>query len=254
MNGFGMNSNNRNNPYINHNLILLVFELVLFRMVLSCFETVVIYNTVYVITQSALLLCFYFQLNLALREYYQTNIFSGLKIKFRIRDLIILLIVTILLDKHFMGYIMTITNDSFLYGLKVIGNNLFKNLIIGNNWITLIVSSLFEELFYRGLIYRNFRTSLSKNKANLLTSIIFMAFHTTINLNHVIRSMFWGIVYEKTESLILVMILHIFTNILVNSIPKQYFFFGGNILITGLWAIAIVGILIYMCIRRITLQ
>ncbi|WP_240463677.1 CPBP family intramembrane glutamic endopeptidase [Paenibacillus apiarius] len=78
-----------------------------------------------------------------------------------------------------------------------------------------IVSPVYEEIFYRGFLYRWLRTRCGRGWASFLSSAIFMAAHiptyNTLAINFVAGLIFaWT--YENTKSVIPGMIVHGLTN------------------------------------------
>lgn len=116
--------------------------------------------------------------------------------------------------------------------------NLYINLVNKNELCTVLYISFTEEIIFRGLIYKNFRNKLTKNKSNLLTSTIFLMFHSTINIDIMLKSLFFGYAFEKSNSLIIVGFLHILANLLIESTPSYYNYFGGNLYLDVLWFVS----------------
>ena len=64
-------------------------------------------------------------------------------------------------------------------------------------------------------------------------------FHSTININIMLKSIFFGYAFEKSNNLIIVIFLHIITNLLIESTPLFYNYSGGNLPLDLLWFISV---------------
>lgn len=78
-----------------------------------------------------------------------------------------------------------------------------------------IISPIYEEIFYRGFIYRWLRTRLGVTEAVVLSSLIFTAAHIpTFNVMPVnfFGGVLFALAYEKTNSVVPSMIIHGLSN------------------------------------------
>ena len=89
--------------------------------------------------------------------------------------------------------------------------NVFKILSI------LIVSPFFEELFFRGIIQKMLQEKQKWYVAVIITSILFMLFHTqtTLYVSYFLFSVVAGYLYHKHRSVFLSILFHFFYNILI---------------------------------------
>ncbi len=86
-----------------------------------------------------------------------------------------------------------------------------------------IMAPLFEEIVFRGIIQKGMiNNGVSANKAIWITSILFGVIH--MNLwqfgGAVLLGYVLGIVYEKTQSLLLPILLHLFNNLMATLLIK----------------------------------
>ncbi|WP_442957194.1 lysostaphin resistance A-like protein [Petrocella sp. FN5] len=114
----------------------------------------------------------------------------------------------------------------------------------------MILLSSFEEVFFRGLLFTNFNKSLSVNRANWLTSLIFMLFHNIINITILFRSMILGYAFAKNNNLFLVIILHIFMNIITMASPENYQYLGGSVFVDLITSISIFFFILWEHIKN----
>ncbi len=89
--------------------------------------------------------------------------------------------------------------------------NVFKILSI------LIISPLFEELFFRGIIQKMLQEKQKWYVAVVITSILFMLFHTqtTLYVSYFLFSVVAGYLYHKHRSVFLSILFHFLYNLLI---------------------------------------
>ncbi|MFN3813169.1 MAG: type II CAAX prenyl endopeptidase Rce1 family protein [Aquificaceae bacterium] len=80
-------------------------------------------------------------------------------------------------------------------------------------------SAFAEELFFRGFLMRRY--------SNLIVSFLFMFPHLLLYQNLLsaltfFPSLLFGLIYKKTDSLIFVSMVHVFSNVLYRIIIKEY--------------------------------
>jgi len=99
--------------------------------------------------------------------------------------------------------------------LKIFGGSI-KSFFFPFYFNVVIMGPIIEELFFRGLILKNFLRKYSPVWAILLSSLLFGAHHLSIaNLHYyIIAGMLFGFIYYKTNSLIIVTLAHILVNII----------------------------------------
>lgn len=78
----------------------------------------------------------------------------------------------------------------------------------------ILIWPIIEELFFRGLVLKNFLKKYSPLYAILLSSLLFGVYHLSVDnlISHIFFGILFGILYYKTNSLIIVMLAHIFCN------------------------------------------
>lgn len=78
----------------------------------------------------------------------------------------------------------------------------------------ILIVPIIEELFFRGLVLKNFLKKYSPVYAIMLSSLLFGVYHLNIDtlIFHISLGIIFGILYYKTNSLILVMLAHIIWN------------------------------------------
>jgi membrane protease YdiL (CAAX protease family) len=78
----------------------------------------------------------------------------------------------------------------------------------------ILICPIIEELFFRGLILKNFLKKYSPVYAILLSSLLFGIYHLSFDnlISHVFVGILFGILYFKTNSLIIVVLAHMIWN------------------------------------------
>ncbi len=156
----------------------------------------------------------------------------------------------IITDLHFMAYFIDNIERGIGYFLQQISANLKANTILNKQIWTVLVLSSFEELFFRGVLFVNFSRSLTVNKANYITAIIFMVFHSVLNITIIFKSLLLGYAFSERKSIIFVMIIHIFMNIITDSMPVSYQYAGGDAVIELTLSGIALAFLVDMAIRH----
>ncbi len=108
-------------------------------------------------------------------------------------------------------FIASLMNSS----LRIVGSNT-KTLFPFYHFYAIVFVPIIEELFFRGLVLKNFLKRYSPVYAILLSSLLFGAHHLSIALlpYYIIFGILFGIIYYGTNSLIIVTLAHVFVNAL----------------------------------------
>jgi CAAX protease family protein len=96
------------------------------------------------------------------------------------------------------------------------------------------VAPIFEEIFMRGIILAGLLNKYSPKKAIIISALIFGVWHFNIHqsVNATLIGLVLGIIYYKTNSLILCIVLHMTNNIFVPIMgaAKEYMGYTPNII------------------------
>ena len=126
---------------------------------------------------------------------------------------VIVLAQTIVLSplSHFDIFFETLKNSR----LRIFGTTI-KPLIPLLDFRMILIVPIIEELFFRGLVLKNFLKKYSPVNAILLSSLLFGVHHLSFEtlIIQIILGILLGILYYKTNSLIIVMLAHIIWNAL----------------------------------------
>ncbi|MED3793974.1 type II CAAX endopeptidase family protein [Niallia alba] len=86
---------------------------------------------------------------------------------------------------------------------------------IGSLFVTILVAPIVEELLFRGILFNKWSESLGAKKALFLTSFLFGVFHigsSPIFIGQLLAGFLFCLVYMRTKSLVLPILLHIGNN------------------------------------------
>jgi membrane protease YdiL (CAAX protease family) len=111
----------------------------------------------------------------------------------------------------------------------------------------LLVSPIYEEIIFRGLILNALRERHSETLSIVISAILFSIVHLNLVqcVNTFLIGLILGLIYVKTESLYIVIFAHIFHNMLALKLPT--FINGPNWLqITGSVFIIIISLLVFL--------
>ena len=112
---------------------------------------------------------------------------------------------------HFDIFLETLKNSR----LRIFGTTI-KPLIPLLDFRMILIVPIIEELFFRGLVLKNFQKIYSPVYAILLSSILFGIYHLSFDtlIIQIILGLLLGIIFYKTNSLIIVMLAHMIWNAL----------------------------------------
>ncbi|NIO44244.1 MAG: CPBP family intramembrane metalloprotease [Candidatus Aenigmarchaeota archaeon] len=77
-----------------------------------------------------------------------------------------------------------------------------------------ILAPVVEESIFRGILYSPYRKKYGPTCAIIITSLFFATFHHRGILHYFINGFFWGILYEKTESIVSSIVAHSIYNLI----------------------------------------
>ena len=82
------------------------------------------------------------------------------------------------------------------------------------DFVGLLIAPIIEEFFFRGLVLKNFLKKYSPVYAILLSSILFSIHHLSLDnsIFYIFAGILFGIIYYKTNSLIIVILAHMIWN------------------------------------------
>ncbi len=117
-----------------------------------------------------------------------------------------------------------------------------------------ILAPIFEEILYRGILLEGFLNKYSPMKAILISALIFGIIHGNIHqfVNATILGIFLGIIYYKSNSLVLCILAHFFNNSWVyisDVIPKYISILPTYKFILGLLIFILGGYIFYKNIK-----
>ena len=107
------------------------------------------------------------------------------------------------------------------------------------------VAPIFEEIFMRGIILAGLLKKYSPKKAIIISAIIFGVWHFNIHqsVNATLIGLVLGIIYYKTNSLILCIVLHMTNNIFapMMELAEEYMGYSPNIISFFVGVVIFVG-------------
>ncbi|MGB6127424.1 MAG: CPBP family intramembrane glutamic endopeptidase [Psychrilyobacter sp.] len=107
------------------------------------------------------------------------------------------------------------------------------------------VAPIFEEIFMRGIILAGLLSRYSPKKAIIISALIFGIWHFNIHqsVNATLIGIILGIIYYKTNSLILCITLHMTNNIfaMIMGVAKEYMGYSPNIISFVVGVIIFIG-------------